>query len=72
MCYYDGMSKTTIEVELPPKLADQAISYVEEGWAVSLNELMAEALRRFLDSHDPQVMEQFLKEDIAWGLYGKD
>jgi hypothetical protein len=61
---------TTIQAELPPELTDRARSFVEEGWASDLNEVLAEALRRFLDSHSGELHESMIKEDVDWGLHG--
>ena len=66
------MANTLIQAELPPELATRARSYVEEGWASDFNELLAEALRRFLESHSTRVTESFVMDDLNWGLHGKD
>jgi hypothetical protein len=66
------MTKTVIQAELPPELTARARSYVEEGWASDFNELLAEALRRFLESHSSRVTETFVMEDLNWGLHGND
>lgn len=64
--------KTTIQAELPPELLAWAQAYVKEGWSGDFNDLLAEALRRYLESHTPEVTEKFLREDLEWGLNGKD
>ena len=66
------MNKTLIQAELPPELTARARSYVEEGWASDFNELLAEALRRFLESHSSRVTETFVMNDVRWGLHGSD
>lgn len=66
------MTKTTIQAELPPELTAQAMAFVEEGWASDLNELLADALRRFLESHSSRVTEAMILSDIQWGLHGQD
>ena len=48
---------TAIQAELPPELLAQARAFVEEGWATDVNELLAEALRRYLESHSSQLSE---------------
>ncbi|MSQ73824.1 MAG: CopG family transcriptional regulator [Betaproteobacteria bacterium] len=62
--------KTAIQAELPPALVAQARAFVEEGWADDLNEVIADALRRYLESHSSQLAEIFIREDVAWGLSG--
>lgn len=66
------MSKTIIQAELPPELTARALSFVQDGWALDMNELLAEALRRFLESHSTQVTESMVMSDVKWGLYGND
>jgi hypothetical protein len=62
----------TINISLTDELLTQAQQFVDDGWALDLDSLMAEALRRYLDSHNPTVTEGFIREDIAWGLHGVD
>jgi len=66
------MNKTTIEAELPAELTAQARSYIQQGWARDLNELLAEALRRFLESHAAPLTEGYVMNDVRWGLHGTD
>ena len=66
------MEKVRIEAELPAALAAQARAFVAEGCASDLDELLAEALRRFLESHTSELTEAFMKEDVQWGLHGDD
>lgn len=66
------MKRTMIQAELPPELTARARTYVEEGWAADFNELLADALRRFLESHSARVTETFVMQDVQWGLNGKD
>ncbi len=63
---------TTIQAQIPPQLLAQAETMVKEGWIADLNTLVAEALRRFLESHQSQLTEEFIQEDVRWGLHGKD
>ena len=70
-CYAFRMS-IAIQAELPPELLAQARAFVEEGWAPDVNELLAEALRRYLESHSSLLSETFIREDIEWGLNGDD
>ena len=66
------MKKTVIQAELPPELTARACSYMEEDWAADFNELLADALRRFLESHSARATETFIMNDVQWGLHGKD
>jgi hypothetical protein len=31
-----------------------------------------EAIRRYLDSHRPDLMEKFIRDDVEWGLHGDE
>ncbi len=66
------MIKTIIHAELPTELTARAHSFVEEGWAADFNELLAEALRRFLESHSTRVTESLVMSDVQWGLHGNE
>jgi len=66
------MAMTEIQAKLPDELTARARSFVEEGWAEDFNGLLAEALRRFLESHSTPLMESMIKDDVQWGLHGTD
>jgi Arc/MetJ-type ribon-helix-helix transcriptional regulator len=61
-----------VQAELPDKLYEQVKALINEGWFSDEKDIITEALRRFLETHKPQLMENFIKEDVEWGLYGKD
>jgi hypothetical protein len=66
------MKTMMIQANLPPELTARARSYVDEGWAGGFDELLADALRRFLESHGARVTESLVMEDVQWGLKGND
>ncbi len=61
----------SIEVKIPERLDRQIDALVEQGWFHSRDKVLQEALRRFLEAHRPELMEQFIDEDVAWGLRGR-
>ena len=63
---------TTIHAEVPDRLWQQAQTMVERGWASNVEALLEESLRRYLESHQEAVTEQFIREDVEWGLRGKE
>jgi Arc/MetJ-type ribon-helix-helix transcriptional regulator len=65
------MEETT-QVALPSRLRDRLRALIADGWFKDEDDLIVEALRRFLDVHRPNLMEQFMREDIEWGLRGED
>ena len=64
--------KTAIQAELPEELVAEARAFVEQGSVSDFNELLAEALRRYLESHSTRLAESFIREDVAWGLRGRE
>ena len=62
----------TIKIELPAELTAEARKFVEEGWHSDFDALIAEALRRYLDSHSPTITEAFIRADVEWGLHGHE
>lgn len=63
---------TLIHAEIPDQLAQQAQRMVERGWAINVESIVTESLRRYLESHQEALTEQFIREDVEWGLKGND
>lgn len=64
--------KTAIQTELPEELVAEARAFVKQGWVGNFDELLVEALRRYLESHSTRLAESFIQEDVAWGLRGRE
>jgi Arc/MetJ-type ribon-helix-helix transcriptional regulator len=64
--------KTVVQIEIPDWLLAEAQTLVSAGWFRDLNELMLDALRRFLEFHRADMMEAFIRQDVEWGLSGKE
>jgi Arc/MetJ-type ribon-helix-helix transcriptional regulator len=62
----------TIQTEVPEQLYRKAQVLVREGWFRDEQDIFSEAIRRFLDAHRPELIEKFVREDVEWGLHGKD
>ncbi|MBK7663262.1 MAG: CopG family transcriptional regulator [Sterolibacteriaceae bacterium] len=63
---------TLIQAEIPDHLAEQAQRLVERGWAPNVESIVTESLRRYLESHQESLTEQFLRDDVEWGIKGDD
>lgn len=61
-----------IHAEIPEQLLRQAQRMVERGWAQNIETLVAESLRRYLESHPEELTEQFIRDDVTWGLRGSE
>ena len=62
----------TIQTDVPVRLLTEMRMLVEAGWFRDLDDLMLDALRRFVESHRAELMERFIREDVEWGLHGDD
>jgi hypothetical protein len=63
---------TSVQAELPRELVAEARAFVEAGWASDFDALLAESLRRYLESHAGRLTEAFIRRDVNWGLNGRD
>lgn len=63
---------TTIQTQIPDQLWQQAQTLVQQGWVANMDELIAESVRRYLESHLDTMNEQLIREDVDWGLHGQD
>lgn len=59
-----------IRAEIPEEVYQQIETLVKEGWFPSRDAIIIDALRRFVDSHTPEIMERHILEDVEWGLRG--
>jgi Arc/MetJ-type ribon-helix-helix transcriptional regulator len=58
-----------VQTDVPIRLLTEMQTLVEAGWFRDMDELMLNALRRFVESHRAELMERFIREDVEWGLY---
>jgi Arc/MetJ-type ribon-helix-helix transcriptional regulator len=68
----DEIQMATIQTDVPVRLLTEMQMLVEAGWFRDLDDLMLDALRRFLESHRAELMERFIREDVEWGLHGDE
>lgn len=61
-----------ISITIPDTLYAELRNLVEGGWYPNEQELLADALRRFLESHGSSLMERHIRDDVEWGLHGAD
>ena len=62
----------TMQTKVPEELYKEATAMVEDGWFRDEQDIFSEAIRRFLDSHRPELMQKFIHDDVEWGLKGND
>jgi len=61
-----------IQTEIPINLVAQAQKLLDAGWFRDIDDLFLDALRRFLESHRENLLEEFIRQDVEWGLTGDD
>ncbi len=67
-----GCIMKTIQTEVPEQLYKKALNLVKDGWFRDENDIFYEAIRRYLETHQPDLMEKFIRDDVEWGLHGRD
>jgi hypothetical protein len=45
---------------------------VQAGWIKTTEEVVIEALRRYVESHGSDLKESQILKDVEWGLHGDD
>jgi hypothetical protein len=63
---------TVVQTEIPEGLLVQGQTLVAAGWFRNLDELILDALCRFLESHQADLMKEFIRQDVEWGLKGNE
>jgi Arc/MetJ-type ribon-helix-helix transcriptional regulator len=63
---------STLTIDISPQLYNNIQKRVVDGWFKDIEGAVEEAVRRYLDSHPIDLMEQFVQDDIEWGLHGDD
>ena len=66
------MQTATIQTDVPVGLLAEMQMLVDAGWFRDLDDLMLDALRRFVESRRAELMERFIREDVEWGLHGDE
>ncbi len=61
----------TVPAKLTKKLVQEAEELIEEGWYANKSELIRDAVRELIRKRKAERIEEAIKEDVAWGLYGK-
>ncbi len=61
----------TISVELPDRAAEEIDQLVRAGWFASESEAVRAAVLDFVRRNRVELLERFLREDIAWALAQK-
>ncbi len=60
----------TIRAKIPDQIYRQMEILVKQGWFRSQEDVIDQALRRFLAAQRPELLEKILRDDVQWGLHG--
>ncbi len=63
---------SALSIDISPQIYNDIQTRVMEGWFKDIESMVEEAMRRYIESHPIDITEQFIKEDIEWGLQGDD
>ncbi len=58
----------TMTLDIPEKWDKYLDQFIKNGWAGSKEEVLKEALKRFLESHKEEIIEDQIAKDVEWGL----
>ncbi len=62
---------TTLQVEVPERLAEEVAEAVRSGWFASEGEVVRFALTEFIRRERLHLIEEQQREDIRWALASK-
>lgn len=62
----------TLQTQVPSRLFQELQALVDAGWSRDIDEIVLDALRRYAESHRESLVTQFIREDVEWGLRGRD
>ena len=60
----------TIRVKIPDRIHRQIEVLVKEGWFLSQEEIINQAIRKFVEANRPEMLEKYFRDDVEWGLRG--
>jgi metal-responsive CopG/Arc/MetJ family transcriptional regulator len=60
----------TIRISLPAELIAELDERIREGWFPGRDLIFEKALKKFLNSNRPELLEKFILEDVESALHG--
>lgn len=60
------MARMTLDI--PEKWDKHLDQLIKNGWAQSKEDVLKEALKRYLESHQDEIIEGQIVKDVEWGL----
>jgi Arc/MetJ-type ribon-helix-helix transcriptional regulator len=62
----------TVPAKVTKKLVMEIDELIKEGWYANRSEFIRDAIRDMIKKTKLEKMEESIKKDVSWGLYGKD
>ena len=62
----------TIPAKITKKLVLEIDELIKEGWYANRSDFIRDAIRQTIKKTKLERMEDSIKEDVEWGLHGKD
>ncbi|OGI15999.1 hypothetical protein A3K63_00935 [Candidatus Micrarchaeota archaeon RBG_16_49_10] len=62
----------TIPAKVTEKLVLEMDELIKEGWYANRSELIRDAIREMVKRVKIEMLEQAIREDVEWGLHGKN
>tara|TARA_Y100000310_G_scaffold197475_1_gene197560 strand:+ start:953 stop:1147 length:195 start_codon:yes stop_codon:yes gene_type:complete len=61
-----------IPAKITPLLLSEMDEMIKEGWYANRSELIRNAVRDMIKKNKAERLEKAIKDDVMWGLHGKD
>ncbi|MBD3155489.1 MAG: ribbon-helix-helix protein, CopG family [Candidatus Aenigmarchaeota archaeon] len=62
----------TVPARVTGRLVLEMDELIKEGWYANRSELIRDAIREMVKRVKIHMLEQAMKDDVEWGLHGKD
>ena len=66
------MKMEAVPTKITPRLLSEMDEIIHEGWYANRSELIRDAIREMIKKMKADRLEAAIKDDVKWGLYGKD
>ncbi len=60
------------KIQIPKQLYTDVQTLVTSGWYRNTDDLLLDAIRRLIESRRIELQEEFIQNDVDWGLHGED
>ncbi|HLC76908.1 MAG TPA: ribbon-helix-helix domain-containing protein [archaeon] len=62
----------TIPAKITKKLVIEMDKLIDDGWYANRSEFIRDAIRDTIKKNKIERLEEAIKEDVEWGLHGKN